>query len=180
MLASTGWMRSFTVLVAGFAVLVTTAPAAAQAPIEPNRRFRIASLVSGLCLDVANGTFRAGVFVQLYPCHSGENQQWTVHGIDAGINGAVIHSVGNTNFCITKNAADGLELQACILRRGGSAAQLWRISGSGINRRLDRLTNVENSECADVPDARLTPTTLQTFACNNGANQAWVLLPATP
>jgi|GEM_PF-3066559 len=180
MLALTGWMRPLTTLFAGVVMFVATAPSAAQAPIDPTRRFRIASVASGMCWDVPNGVFRAGAVIQQYPCHDGENQQWAIHSIDAGINGGVIRSADNTNFCVTKNAADGLELQVCVLRRGGSAAQLWRISGFGINRRLDRLTNVQNSECADVPGGSLTPATLQTFVCNNGANQVWVLLPATP
>ena len=159
--------------------------ALAQARIDPNKAFRIGSLVSGMCWDVPSSNFRANVRIQQFPCHTKENQQWRLHAIDGNIQGVVIRTIGRGgSFCVTRNNANNLELQLCNLRFPGNQNQLWSmrevLPNSLNNTRSIRLINMQNNECADVPAGNLSPITLNTFQCNNGANQAWVLLPMTP
>ncbi|MEU8384585.1 RICIN domain-containing protein [Streptosporangium sp. NPDC048865] len=43
-----------------------------------NSNGTIAGVQSGLCLDAANNSTANGTLIQLYSCHGGNNQRWTV------------------------------------------------------------------------------------------------------
>lgn len=164
--------------------------AIAQARIDPNKAFRIASLVSGLCWDVPSSRFVAGTRLQQFPCHVNENQQWRIEGIqtqaNGNIDGLIIRTVGgNASLCVTKNNTNNLELQQCppsssVTRELPKVWSMREVILSNNNSRSIRLINKQNNQCADVPSGNLNPTNLNTFECNDGANQAWVLLPMTP
>lgn len=171
--------RFWLLFLCGLLVFAASAPLAeAQAPIDPNRPFRIASVASGLCWDVPGAVFQAGAQLQQFPCHMLENQQWKLfqHASSAG---TVIQSVDNPNFCVSKSIANVLQLQVCSVRGAGVPAQLWRNPGFGNTRQIE-IRSVQNNQCVDVPNASLGPINLNTFACHNGQNQKWVLLPLTP
>ncbi|MEV5505837.1 ricin-type beta-trefoil lectin domain protein [Streptomyces orinoci] len=70
-------------------------------------------LTHARCLDVPNGSYEAGVGLELWKCHGGTNQRFTVSG-------GTIRPVGAPQLCLTLGAAkDAVRLQKCA----GTAAQ---------------------------------------------------------
>jgi hypothetical protein len=177
-------MMSFSIhrgvaLAASIVLLCAGASVSAQ-PIPSNVQFRIASDYSGLCWDVA-GPFRAGTPVQQYPCHTGDNQMWTIESAPPG--GFLIVSA-NRSLCVglAPPPSRQLAIQNCTPPSVGSA-RVWdfvRTDRSGrpcsINQ-IKLMPATSPGDCIDVTRASLTPVELQLFGCHNGADQTWLLLP---
>jgi hypothetical protein len=161
-------------------VLLSAGASVSAQQIPPNVKFRIASDYSGLCWDVA-GPFRSGTPVQQFPCHTGDNQMWTIELAPPG--GFLIVNA-NRSFCVglAPPPSRQLAIQNCTPPLVGSA-RFWdflRIDPSGRPRSINQIklrTVTSPGDCVDVTGASLGPAALQLFGCHNGADQTWLLLP---
>jgi hypothetical protein len=93
-------------------------------PVAPDVYRIHSSRNTGLCLDLPSSNAVSGQDVQLYPCHSGNNQLWLV---DSSGSSAVIKSILHLGLCLdvedgTVNAPARVQLFTCH----GGANQAWR------------------------------------------------------
>jgi len=117
--------------------------------------------LAGKCVDVFNNQTANGTKVELWSCHGGANQQWTV-GTDG-----TLRSLGKC-MDITGGATANGTLVALWDCNGGSN-QVWQPSNGA-------LRNPQTGKCLDVPNSNSTNgTQLIIWDCNGGANQRWTL-----
>ena len=124
------------------------------------RAATIVSLASSKCIDVAGGQPNDGADVQIYSCHDGDNQEWsmTKDGEIRGLGGKCLDVRGNTPADQTP-----VQIYAC----NGGANQRWEFTAAGEIRGLaGKCLDVRG----DVPDDQ---TPLQIYTCHGGVNQHW-------
>jgi type 1 glutamine amidotransferase len=117
--------------------------------------------VAGKCADVSGASSADGTKIQLWTCHGGTNQQWTVSG----------NTVRALNKCM--NVAGGgtangslVQLSAC----NGTGGQTWTPGANG------SLVNPQSGKCLDANGGSSADgTQLIIWACHGGANQRWTL-----
>ena len=73
--------------------------------------------IDGKCLDVPNGNATDGTPVEIWQCHGGPNQQWTIS------NGAVIGIGGKCLDVPNSNTTDGTPVE--IWQCHGGSNQQW-------------------------------------------------------
>nr|WP_030326168.1 ricin-type beta-trefoil lectin domain protein [Streptomyces sp. NRRL B-3229] len=122
---------------------------------------KLVGVGSGRCIDVPGYNQTNGTLPQLWDCHGGDNQQWTltpakelrVFGdkcLDAKDHG-------------TSNGTP-VEIWSC----NGGGNQQWTVNSNGT------VVGVESGLCVDAIDgATANNTKLQLYSCHAGTNQQW-------
>jgi type 1 glutamine amidotransferase len=114
---------------------------------------------SGKCVDVSGNSSADGARIQLWTCHGGANQQWTVDG----------STLKALNKCMdAAGTGDGsaVRLWTC----NGSANQRWTAATNG------SLVNAASNKCLDANGGSSADgTQLIVWSCHGGTNQRWTL-----
>jgi uncharacterized membrane protein len=149
-------------LVASAATLVATAPA--QAATSGALR----GVGSGRCLDVPGAGQADGTNLQIWDCHGGTNQQWTL----TDSNQLTVY--GNKCLDVPGHATTpGTRVQ--IWTCSGGANQQWRVNSDGT------VVGVQSGLCLEAAGAgTANGTAVQLWTCNGGSNQKWTGLSAPP
>jgi hypothetical protein len=124
------------------------------------------------CLDVPDGISEDGVLVQLYKCHSGKNQLWTLTS-----NGEIRDLGGNKCLEIRdSHARNGSLVQ--LYECNGNTNQQWIFTPSDEIRILgDKCLEARLGGWKDVETtSRLFGTPVELYQCNGGDNQKWSLV----
>jgi hypothetical protein len=116
---------------------------------------------AGRCVDVSGASSADGTKIQLWSCHGGSNQQWTV---DANTVRALNKCMGIAGGS-TANGAP-VQLSTC----NGTGGQNWTpaTNGSLVNQQSGRCLDANGGSSADG-------TQLIIWTCHGGANQRWTL-----
>jgi glucosylceramidase len=130
-------------------------------PGQPGTRTGPITGLGGKCLDVTDGSTTNGNRPQLWDCHPGPNQTWTLatDGTVRGL-GKCLDVTGNST-------ADGAPVQLwdCF----GGPNQRWTASGG-------TLVNTGSNKCLDVTgNNTANGAKLQIWTCTGGANQRWTV-----
>ncbi|MER7729128.1 lectin [Streptomyces sp. NPDC096323] len=118
--------------------------------------------VNGKCLDVAGANSADGTGIQLWGCHGGTNQQWTL------AHDGTIRSLGKCLDVDGDGTADGTKIH------------LWTCHG-GTNQQWtpqpDRtIRSTHSGKCLDASGATWNDgTPIHLWTCHNGPNQKWTL-----
>jgi type 1 glutamine amidotransferase len=115
--------------------------------------------VAGKCADVSGSGSADGTKVQLWTCHGGANQQWTVTGSTLRALGKCLTVAGTAN-------GSPVQLSTCT----GAGGQNWTAGtgGSLINPQSGRCLDANGGSSADG-------TQLIVWTCHGGTNQRWTL-----
>lgn len=176
------WLASFCPLIP--AVLAVSGTVFAQTP------FVIASVSSGMVLDLPDSSPTAGTLIQQWPAHGGANQRWTLRrapGASAGHYEIVSVSSGMVLDVPGLSTTPGTNIQQWSAN--GGCNQQWTIGRSA------GATGYEIVSCGyysppgagflteyplvlDVPDFSTTQgTKIQQWTENGGTNQQWLFYP---
>ncbi|MEU0563751.1 ricin-type beta-trefoil lectin domain protein [Dactylosporangium sp. NPDC006015] len=132
---------------------------ASSSPPPPSGAKRIVGAQSGRCVDVPNSSRNNGTRVQLYDCHSGTNQQWTL------TSSRQLTVYGN--MCLdAAGSGNGAAVQ--IYSCNGQANQQWNVNSNGT------ITGVQSGRCLDVWGTG-NGQQIQLYDCNGQANQRFSL-----
>ncbi|WP_084963962.1 PHB depolymerase family esterase [Thermoactinospora rubra] len=125
----------------------------------PGGNVQIRGAASGRCVDVPNSSTADGTQVQLWDCHGGTNQRWTLTSSQElrGVGGKCLDAAGTGN---------GARIQ--IYSCWGGANQKWRVTSDGT------IVGVQSGLCLDATGTG-NGTRLQLYSCWGGANQRWTL-----
>lgn len=123
----------------------------------------------GLCVDVSGWDSSDGTKIQLWDCHGGDNQKWSL------VDGALVGYGGKCLDVQSGNTANGTPVQ--LWTCNGTDAQQWHFDGG-------RLIG-KGGKCLDVPAFHHDDgQALEIWDCNGGENQLFsfdgVATPATP
>ncbi len=117
--------------------------------------------VAGKCADISGASSADGSKIQLWTCHGGTNQQWTI-GSDN-----TIRSLGKC-MTVSGGTANGslVQLWSC----NGSSSQSWTAGANG------SLVNQQSGRCLDANGgSSANGTQLIIWTCHGGTNQRWTL-----
>jgi alpha-galactosidase len=116
---------------------------------------------SNRCLDVPNSSVTNGVQVEIWDCHSGTNQLWTL------TTGGALTVYGTK--CLDAYNNQTTNGTAVILWDcNGQTNQQWRLNSDGT------IVGVQSGLCLDVTGAQTANGTLvELWTCNGGSNQKW-------
>jgi endo-1,4-beta-xylanase len=122
---------------------------------------QLKGVASGRCVDVPNAATSDGTAVQLYDCHSADNQKW--EQTSAG----ELRVYGNK--CLdAAGSGNGARIQ--IYSCWGGDNQKWRLNSDG------SIVGVQSGLCLDAVGAgTANGTQLQLYTCSGGSNQRWTL-----
>lgn len=143
--------------------------------------YAIASLGSGRCLDVVNGSTAYGAQVQQYMCNSTSAQSFKFECKNEPCTQVWIRPE-HSNHCL-RGESTGLRQRACS---STDDEELWTLetvfSTSPSNtRHVLRIRSAgtgDTDKCMDVPSTSEHNSVLvQWYSCNDGANQRWLLIP---
>ncbi|MFC7308176.1 ThuA domain-containing protein [Streptomyces monticola] len=127
----------------------------------PGTAAPLRGVASGRCLDVSGASQANNAATQLWDCHGGTNQQWTMTG-------AGELRVYGTKCLDGYNHGTGAGTAAVIWDCSGQASQQWRRNANGT------LTSVQSGLCLDANGAgTANGTKIVLWSCNGGANQQW-------
>jgi type 1 glutamine amidotransferase len=116
---------------------------------------------AGKCADVSGSGSADGTKVQLWTCHGGANQQWTV-------NGTTLRSLGKCLTVAGSATANGSAVQSSTCN--GATGQSWTAGTSG------SLVNPPSGKCLDANGGSSADgTQLIIWTCHGGTNQRWTL-----
>ncbi|MDH6221778.1 non-reducing end alpha-L-arabinofuranosidase family hydrolase [Streptomyces pseudovenezuelae] len=139
---------------AALAALLVAGPA--QAAISDVR-----GVDSGRCLDVEGFSQTDGANVQIWDCHGGINQQWTL----TDSNQLTVYG----NKCLDARGGgttSGTPVQ--IWTCNGSDNQQWRVNSDGT------IVGVRSGLCLEVSGwGKANGTEVRLWSCQGGANQKW-------
>ncbi|HZM80110.1 MAG TPA: arabinofuranosidase catalytic domain-containing protein [Candidatus Limnocylindrales bacterium] len=116
---------------------------------------------SGRCIDVPGASTANGTQVQLWDCHGGTNQRWTLTA------GRELRVYGNK--CLDANNQGTANGTAVIIWdcHGGSNQQ-WNVNANGT------ITGVQSGRCLDAAGlGTANGTRIQLWSCTGGGNQQW-------
>ncbi|MFC8899956.1 RICIN domain-containing protein [Streptomyces cinereoruber] len=125
---------------------------------------------SGKCADVADRSTADGAALVQWGCGTGVNQHFWLKSAGDGRVQIVARYSGKCLAARDGSTADGAAIvqYAC----DGTAAQQWRVTGSG---GTVRLAAVRSGKCLDVTNTSTSDgTPLIQWSCNGGANQKWL------
>ncbi|MEH1130125.1 ThuA domain-containing protein [Micromonospora sp. CPCC 206061] len=117
--------------------------------------------VSGKCVDVSGGSSADGTKIQLWTCHGGASQQWTV-------NGSTLRALNKCLGIAGGGTANGslVQLSTC----NGTGGQNWNPGANG------SLANPQSGKCLDANGGSSADgTQLIIWSCHGGTNQRWTL-----
>lgn len=113
---------------------------------------------SGKCVDVSGNSSADGARVQLWSCHGGANQQWTVEG-------STLRALGKCMDAAGTGDGSAVRLWTC----NGGSAQNWTAGSNG------SLVNA-SGKCLDANGGSSADgTALIVWSCHGGTNQRWTL-----
>jgi hypothetical protein len=118
----------------------------------------LVSASSGRCLDIPASNTANGTQPQIYDCHNGANQRWTV-------NGQTLQSLGKCLDAPT-GAVAGSKVQ--IYDCNGQSNQRWNLNTNGT------ISSAANGLCLDVNGNKTVNGTLVIlWNCTTANNQRW-------
>jgi type 1 glutamine amidotransferase len=116
---------------------------------------------AGKCVDVSGASSADGTKIQLWTCHSGTNQQWTVSG-------STLRTLNKCMGVAGGGTANGslVQLSTC----NGTGGQNWSPGANG------SLVNPQSGRCLDANGGSSADgTQLIIWTCHGGTNQRWTL-----
>ena len=114
---------------------------------------------SGRCLDVSGASQSDGALLQIWDCHGGVNQQWTLTSSNQ-------LTVYGTKCLDVPNHATSNGTRVQILTCNGGANEQWRLNADGT------IVGVESGLCLDVTGAATANgTAVEIWTCDGGSNQ---------
>lgn len=123
----------------------------------PGGNGQLRGVASGRCVDVPNSSTADGTQLQLWDCHNGTNQRWTLTSAQE------LQVLGNK--CLdaagTGNGAR-VQLYSCW----GGDNQKWRVNSDG------SIVGVQSGLCLDAAGTG-NGSRLQLYSCHGGTNQRW-------
>ncbi|MFE1836679.1 non-reducing end alpha-L-arabinofuranosidase family hydrolase [Streptomyces sviceus] len=153
--------RPSVALAAAVAALVSLAALLIAGPAQASSNGALRGVGSGRCLDVPNAGQADGTNVQIWDCHGGTNQQWTL----TDSNQLTVY--GNKCLDVPGHATTAGTRPVIWACNGGSNQQ-WRVNSDGT------VVAVESGLCLDVSGgATANGTAVQLWNCGGGSNQKW-------
>ncbi|WP_369167329.1 non-reducing end alpha-L-arabinofuranosidase family hydrolase [Streptomyces sp. R28] len=154
-------------LTAVLAALVASAATLVANPAQAATSGAIRGVGSGRCLDVPGASQTDGTNPQIWDCHGGTNQQWTL----TDNNQLTVY--GNKCLDVPGHATTA-GTRPVIWSCNGGTNQQWRVNSDGT------VVAVESGLCLDVSGgATANGTAVQLWNCNGGNNQKWTGLSGT-
>ncbi|SES21423.1 glucosylceramidase [Lentzea xinjiangensis] len=128
-------------------------------PGQPAGRTGAITGLGGKCLDVTDGSAANGNRPQLWTCHPGPNQTWTL------ASDGTVRGLGKCLDVTGNGTADGTPVQLWDCFGGGN--QRWTATNG-------TLVNAGSNKCLDVIGSNTADgAKLQIWSCTGGANQRW-------
>jgi hypothetical protein len=150
------------------AALVASAATLVADPAQAATSGALRGAGSGRCLDVPNASQADGTNLQIWDCHGGANQQWTL----TDNNQLTVY--GNKCLDVPGHATTA-GTRPVLWSCNGGTNQQWRVNSDGT------VVAVESGLCLDVSGgATANGTAVQLWNCNGGSNQKWSGLSAPP
>jgi hypothetical protein len=155
-------------LAATVAALAALAATLVATPAQAATTSAVRGVASGRCLDVPGASQTEGTNVQIWDCHGGTNQQWTL----TDNNQLTVY--GNKCLDVPGHATTA-GTRPVLWSCNGGTNQQWRANADGT------IVAVESGLCLDVSGgATANGTAVQLWNCNGGNNQKWTGLAGTP
>ncbi|KOV82500.1 carbohydrate-binding protein [Nocardia sp. NRRL S-836] len=118
---------------------------------------------SGRCIDINGASTANGAQAQLWDCHGGTNQRFTL------TSGKQLQVYGNKCLAAS-NGGTGNGTAVVIWDCNGQTSQQWNVNTNGT------ITGVQSGLCLDANGAATANgTRIILWACGGGANQQWTL-----
>ncbi|MFD7245459.1 non-reducing end alpha-L-arabinofuranosidase family hydrolase [Streptomyces massasporeus] len=150
------------------ATLLASAATLVANPAQAATTSAVRGVGSGRCLDVPGANQTNGTNVQIWDCHGGTNQQWTL----TDDNQLTVY--GNKCLDVPGHATTA-GTRPVIWSCNGGTNQRWRANADGT------IVAVESGLCLDVSGgATANGTAVQLWNCNGGSAQKWTGLSGTP
>ncbi|MFJ3617423.1 non-reducing end alpha-L-arabinofuranosidase family hydrolase [Streptomyces iakyrus] len=150
------------------ATLLASAATLVANPAQAATTSAVRGVGSGRCLDVPGADQTNGTNVQIWDCHGGTNQQWTL----TDDNQLTVY--GNKCLDVPGHATTA-GTRPVIWSCNGGTNQRWRANADGT------IVAVESGLCLDVSGgATANGTAVQLWNCNGGSGQKWTGLSGTP
>ncbi|MEU1006153.1 non-reducing end alpha-L-arabinofuranosidase family hydrolase [Streptomyces tibetensis] len=150
------------------ATLLASAATLVANPAQAATTSTVRGAGSGRCLDVPGAGQTDGTNVQIWDCHGGTNQQWTL----TDNNQLTVY--GNKCLDVPGHATTA-GTRPVIWSCNGGTNQQWRANADGT------IVAVESGLCLDVSGgATANGTAVQLWNCNGGSGQKWTGLSGTP
>ncbi|NUT50033.1 MAG: right-handed parallel beta-helix repeat-containing protein [Saccharothrix sp.] len=119
---------------------------------------------SGRCVDIPNSATANGTQAQLWDCHGGANQRFTL------TSGKQLQVAGTTKCLDANNQGTANGTAVVIWDCNGQTNQQWNVNANGT------VTGVQSGLCLDANGAgTANGTKVILWSCNGGANQQWSL-----
>jgi hypothetical protein len=148
-------------LFVAFATLVASAATIIAHPAQAATSGALRGAGSGRCLDVPGANQTDGTNLQIWDCHGGTNQQWTLTDNNQ------LTVFGNKCLDVPGHATTA-GTRPVIWSCNGGTNQQWRVHPDGT------VVAVESGLCLDVSGgATANGTAVQLWNCTGGANQKW-------
>jgi hypothetical protein len=155
------------VLAGAVAALAALAATLVASPAQAATTSAVRGVASGRCLDVPGANQADGTNVQIWDCHGGTNQQWTL----TDNNQLTVY--GNKCLDVPGHATTA-GTRPVLWSCNGGTNQQWRANADGT------IVAVESGLCLDVSGgATANGTAVQLWNCNGGSNQKWTGLSGT-
>src|SRR5690349_13137329 len=149
------------------AALVASAATLVADPAQAATSGALRATASGRCLDVPGASQTDGTNLQIWDCHGGTNQQWTL----TDNNQLTVY--GNKCLDVPGHATTA-GTRPVIWSCNGGTNQQWRVNSDGT------IVAVESGLCLDVSGgATANGTAVQLWNCGGGDNQKWTGLSGT-
>jgi hypothetical protein len=159
------------------AIFVGTLAALPMQPADATVLMHQVKVGTYVCADLTNGNTAPGTPVQVWPCYSGVNQQWTLEGMEVigpYSTGTTQHCLDNVNGLVVLNKCTGASSQEWyfsngqFIREGNADRKKPREQGARSRH------GISEGGCLD---ARTSQTGIQlvTNPCNGGPSQMWSL-----
>ncbi|WP_033308688.1 non-reducing end alpha-L-arabinofuranosidase family hydrolase [Streptomyces iakyrus] len=143
------------------ATLLASAATLVANPAQAATTSAVRGVGSGRCLDVPGANQTDGTNVQIWDCHGGTNQQWTL----TDDNQLTVY--GNKCLDVPGHATTA-GTRPVIWSCNGGTNQRWRANADGT------IVAVESGLCLDVSGgATANGTAVQLWNCNGGSSQKW-------
>ncbi|MGW1957537.1 non-reducing end alpha-L-arabinofuranosidase family hydrolase [Streptomyces sp. NPDC001920] len=150
------------------AALVASAATLVANPAQAATTSAVRGVGSGRCLDVPGAGQADGTNVQIWDCHGGTNQQWTL----TDNNQLTVY--GNKCLDVPGHATTA-GTRPVLWSCNGGTNQQWRANPDGT------IVAVESGLCLDVSGgATANGTAVQLWNCTGGSNQKWTGLSGSP
>ncbi|MEW2120666.1 non-reducing end alpha-L-arabinofuranosidase family hydrolase [Streptomyces sp. NPDC005474] len=153
--------RPSAVLAAVVAALAALAALLVAGPAQAATTSDVRGVDSGRCLDVSGFSQTDGANVQLWDCHGGVNQQWTL------TDSSQLTVYGNK--CLdARNGGTTAGTPVQIWTCTGTENQQWRVNPDGT------IIGVRSGLCLEASGwGKANGTEARLWSCQGGANQKW-------